>query len=335
MTVKIDTNWKYRNLQVIRMENRYLRIDILPELGANIYNLIYKPADRNLLWHNPRIPPRQVPMGISYDDNFHGGWDELYPNDAPGEFEGEVYPDHGELWCQEWDYQISECNEKECTLYLRVHGSVTASLMEKWITLREGENLIHVRHKLTNTGIKPLQFLWKLHPALEVNSHHRIDLPAGDVEVGPGLGRTRGEVGQIYTWPFLERDGERHDVRRVLQPESGVAEMHFATELREGWCALTDSQSKIGFGLSFDKEIFSTVWVFMTYGGWRNLNTVIIEPCTAYPHTLSEAKTRGRLATLARQSSLETHTLAVVYEGISSVGGIDSHGAVRPASETE
>ena len=34
MTCRIDTNWTYRGLDCVRLENDHLAIDILPELGG-------------------------------------------------------------------------------------------------------------------------------------------------------------------------------------------------------------------------------------------------------------------------------------------------------------
>ena len=106
--LRLDTNWQYRGLQVVRLENDLLCIDVLPELGAKIFNFVHKPSGRNLLWHNPTLPPAGQHYGAAFDDNWSGGWDELLPNDlprpeAPG---GDLLPDHGEFWSQAADWEI-------------------------------------------------------------------------------------------------------------------------------------------------------------------------------------------------------------------------------------
>ena len=42
----INLNWCYRDLQVIRLENEFITIDVLPELGAKIYNSSYASVER-------------------------------------------------------------------------------------------------------------------------------------------------------------------------------------------------------------------------------------------------------------------------------------------------
>jgi hypothetical protein len=45
----VDLDWKYHGLQVVRLENEFVSIDVLPELGAKIYNFVHRPSNRNLL----------------------------------------------------------------------------------------------------------------------------------------------------------------------------------------------------------------------------------------------------------------------------------------------
>ena len=55
---------------------------------GKLWSLVDKAADREIFWHNPRMAPRLAPYGATYDDWFCGGWDELFPNDAPTSFAG-------------------------------------------------------------------------------------------------------------------------------------------------------------------------------------------------------------------------------------------------------
>ena len=48
------------------------------------------------------VPLQASPIGAAYDDVWAGGWEELFPNDAPGAFEGRDLPDHGEWWTMAW-----------------------------------------------------------------------------------------------------------------------------------------------------------------------------------------------------------------------------------------
>ncbi len=78
-TATLSTSWTLHGLRAIVLENRYLRLVILPEAGAKIFQIMYKPLDAALLWNHPRIVPARQAIHASYDDMWSGGWDELFP----------------------------------------------------------------------------------------------------------------------------------------------------------------------------------------------------------------------------------------------------------------
>ncbi len=317
----IDTNWSYHGFRAIVLENRHLRAVILPELGAKVWSLVDKAADRETLWHNPRLPPRPVHYGATYDDWFCGGWDELFPNDAPTTAAGEPYPDHGELWSMPFSWEASS-EGGAVSLRLWRSGVVTNTRVEKRITLEADEPLLRFGYRIGNAGPAPLDYLWKLHPALNVTPASRIDLPAGRVLVDPGF-RDRLAL-DSFEWPHAGA----LDVRQVPPQEAATCDFYYAVELDAGWCALTDTAARAGFGLVFDPAVFRSVWVFGAYGGWRGLYTAILEPCTGYPYRLEEAIAQGTASRLAAGATLETEVVAVLYRGVEAVTRISEHGEV-------
>lgn len=76
------------------------------------------------------------------------------------------------------------------------------------------------------------------------------------------------------------------------------------TDLPEGWCGVRDTEAGARLRLHFPREVFPYTWLFMTFGGWRDLYTVILEPCTNMPEDLNEAPRQGRCASLAPGATL-------------------------------
>jgi hypothetical protein len=322
----IDTNWTYHGFRAVVLENRYLRAVILPELGAKVLSLLDKVADRELLWHNPRLPPRPVHYGAAYDDWFCGGWDELFPNDAPTMAAGEPYPDHGELWSMPFAWDTAT-EDGAVVLRMERSGVVTNTNVEKRITLYADEPLLRFGYRITNHGPAPLDYLWKLHPALNITPAARIDLPARRMIVDPGF---RDRLGvDTFIWPYAPTtDGGSIDVRQVPPYTAATCDFYYAVELDAGWCALTDTATQSGFGLVFDPTLFSSVWVFGAYGGWRGLYTTILEPCTGYPYRLEDAIAQGTASRLEAGVTLKTEVTAVLYRGVQEVTRISAHGEV-------
>ena len=47
--VTVNDDWSYRGIRSVMLENEFVRVLVFPELGAKIYDLIYKPSQKNVL----------------------------------------------------------------------------------------------------------------------------------------------------------------------------------------------------------------------------------------------------------------------------------------------
>ena len=328
----VDTRWNFCGLQVVRLENQQLRVDILPQLGAKIYSFIHQPSGRELLWHNPHLTPATVPFGAKFDDHWCGGWDELIPNDVPVAFpNGDSLPDHGEVWCQPSEWEVVEAGGEVASVRFTSFGRVLPTRFEKLVTIRGGEPFIRLHYKFTNSGSQPLPFLWNIHPPMVVSQDTRLDVPAQTGFVDP-WNRERFEAGAQFEWPYASTSqGERVDLRLVAPSSASVADFFYLPDVRQGWYAVTDQAARVGFGLVFPLEVFPHLWLFRTFGGWRGLNTLILEASTGYPNDLRIAQSEGHCAVLAAGASFEAEVLTVAYEGVTGVQRIDSDGVVYPS----
>ena len=326
--ITIETTWQYHGLHAISIENQALRIMVLPELGGKIFRLIHKPSDTSILWQNPRLVPRRLLMGTRFDDHFFGGWDELFPNDEPASVTGEPYPDHGELWTLPWQAEIEEHTDDRAVLHMWCYGSITNTRLDRWLTVTDNSPALSFRYALANMDHTGLDFLWKLHPALNVSPSCRIDLPPCTVIRGDeGFSGLIGE--ERFPWPVcLGKDGSGCDLRFMFRSGRPFKEFMYCIDLSDGWCAMTDCEKGVGFGLRFPKEVFTSIWLFVTDGGWRGYHTAILEPCTAYPFLLEKAIEQGTCGHLDPGETLTCEVEAVVYEGLSGVAGIEPGGKV-------
>jgi hypothetical protein len=328
MEVRVSTDWSYRGLDAVVLENRLLRIVILPHAGGKIWQITYKPLDKNLLWNNPRIAPVELPMNARYDDVWSGGWDELFPNDEVAVIDGESYPDHGELWTGQWTAEpFSQADE--AGVCLRFITPISSIEVEKTIRLRNGQSRIEFEHCFTNRGQTDFPFLWKLHPAMAVSTQSRIDFPPMKVRLEPAFPGTLAGACEPAVWPIIETAAGRVDLRCVTPEHARQLYFFYGTEMKGNWCALTDTAAGLSCGLQFDSAIFPCCWLFATYGGWRNYNVAVLEPCTGYPLNFEAMKAADRHRTLAPGEALRTQVRFLVQEGLRSVGSIDGSGTMR------
>jgi Domain of unknown function (DUF5107) len=286
LPVTVDESARVGELRAVAVENERLRVLIIPSIGAKIYDIIHKPSGINVLWHNPRIRPRRVPFGSRFDDVWSGGWDEIFPNDAESVVGGERYPDMGEVWPLEWDCETSQTRDR-AVVETSVRAPITPAEIKRKLILREGSSQLDLEYEITNLGKNPIEFLWKVHPAFEINKKCRIEIEA-DYGI---VDRRYAHLFSVerYRWPMArDIEGEAVDVS-LVDPEANNCTLHYVTPVREGVARFVDEERGLVSTLRFPKHIMNNVWLFLAYGGWRSNFTAVVEPSTSYPFDLAEA----------------------------------------------
>jgi len=260
----ISADWTFQGFPLIRLENDWLRVEVLPTFGGKIWTLEHCGLRRQFLWHHPRHRLRALPLGASYDDHFFGGFDELLPNDIPETVNGEPLVDHGELWTTPLEARI----EGES---LTLQGQLPITPLAYRKTLRLEGNALRLDTQVTNIGRRALDVLWKLHPALNISPGAEILVPARTARV-PDPAFSRVPHLTEFKWPEME------SLQRV-PPLDGSNDFLYLLDLSEGVCALAHRAEDWQFKLTFPTDIFASVWMFAAFGGWRNLEFLILEPC--------------------------------------------------------
>jgi galactose mutarotase-like enzyme len=335
MSTRLIRGWSVHGFDAWILENAALRVVVVPELGGKVLELVDKAGDRDLLWHNPRTRPRRAPFGGNFDDWWCGGWDEIFPTGDVARLHGDPLPYMGELWSVPWTVRDESVSERAVAITTIGHATVAAARLERRLELRGDEPILRATYRLANLDLRPLPYLWGIHPAFAVSSDHRIDLPAASMLVGVSSDVTLGAPGDTYEWPNLCLPGGANatrDMRRVQPREAAVFGGHWATQLAEGWVALTDTRARRGIAIAFPPDIFTAVWLWQVYGGWRGHYHVALEPWTGHPMQLDEAVEAGAASMLGIGETREASVALVVYadqDGVAEVIPVGEGFAVR------
>jgi len=303
MPVRWDDHTRQGDCRAVVVENEFLRLTVLPELGAKIYDIVHKATGRNLLWHNPRIRPRKVPFGSRFDDVWSGGWDEIFPNDAESVVDSEHFPDMGEAWALEWDCSVEDQRDF-IALTTKVMTPISPVEIRREITLRSGESGFACHYQIRNLSHNEIKFLWKIHPAFEINESCRIEIPAKIGIVDPRYARYFSQT--KYTWPMVRsKNGNRVDISEV-DPSRNDCTLHYVTGLSTGVARFVDQRNGLLSTIRFDRERMNSIWLFLAYGGWRGHETAVIEPSTSYPFDLATAIRQGHFSSLPGKGKFES-----------------------------
>lgn len=163
VVMEVDRSRKIdREYTVIRMENEYLSLYILPEIGGRIYAARDKSTGYDFFYKQHVIKPALIGVlgswmsgGVEFNWPFHHRASGFMPCD----FEVERLPDGGAVcWLSEHD-PID-----------RMKGMVG-------VVLKPGEAIFETRMRLYNRTETPRSFLWWENAAVPVNEQYRIFFP--------------------------------------------------------------------------------------------------------------------------------------------------------------
>jgi hypothetical protein len=312
MTARV-TPQTVRGFNALVLENDRLRAVIIPSLGGRVWELEDRLHGRQWIWHRPDVPLQTPPVGAAYDDVWAGGWEELFPNDAPGAFEGRDLPDHGEWWAMAWTAQVTT-GGSEATVKLSGTSSVVRAACTKEFRLDNDGATLSVTYRIRSAEDRPFHFLFKQHLPIAITPGCRLLLPGGQVEaVNPDFGNVLPS-GEVFEWPVPLAAGEIADLRQIPSASSGLQEFVYVRNLPQGWCGIEDPQRGATLHMSFELISLPYVWLFLTYGGWRNLYTAVLEPCSNMPKQLADAVRLGQAALLMPGQEFVT-TVSVTLSG--------------------
>jgi hypothetical protein len=313
---RISFDWAFRGFDACILENDALRITVVPGVGAKVHEMIFKPRDRDLLFHHPRVELRTPVFGVNPDDWWTGGIDDVLPTGHPCAVDGEELPFLGEAWSLPWSAEQVDAN----TVSFSRNGVITPFRIERDMELRPGEPFVRMSHRISNAGTLPFRFIWGIHPGLPIGPATHIQVPARTGTIQDSWPDNRlGVPGTEYPWPHPDL------VAPPAEP-AGTWDFHFASGLEAGWLAVWDGEWGCGFGMTFPHELLQCVWVWLVDGGWRGIRCVNVEPWLGYPARLDQAIAAGRAATLAPGESFEAASRLVAFETREPIDGFDDDG---------
>jgi hypothetical protein len=315
------------------MENELLRVGILLDKGADVFEFTYKPRDLDFLWQSP-IPLRKpfvatsaLPEG-AFHDYYYGGWQEVLPSAgwAKEPYQGTFQGLHGEVSLLPFEAERLEDSADRVSLRTRVALYRSPLALERTMSLERDKAALFIQERLVNESTSEFAVMWGHHPAFGepfCDDSCMVQAPAAKVEVLAYHANGLWEPGDGYDFPLVKnrRTGQLEDIRCVRSRETKSVDVVFFKDLREGWYGLTNQRLGLGFGMAWDKELFKYLWMWQVYGGhtdypWygRTYNCAL-EPFTSYPPAGIQNALDNRSALRMQPGQvIETQLTAVAYQ---------------------
>jgi len=154
---KVDKEWN-----AIFLENQYLKIMILPELGGRVQMAYDKTKERHFIYYNQVIKPALVGLTGPW---ISGGLEFNWPqHHRPSTFEPV-------------DHCIEENADGSVTVWCSEVERMFRTRGMAGFTLHPDKAYLEIKVKLLNRTDFPQTFLWWANPAVKVNDHYQSVFP--------------------------------------------------------------------------------------------------------------------------------------------------------------
>jgi len=151
-----------KTYKAVFLENEYLKIMILPQLGGRIQMAFDKIKQRHFIYYNQVIKPALVGLAGPW---ISGGIEFNWPqHHRPSTF-------------MEVDYLIEKNDDNSITVWVNEAERMTHQKGRAGFTLYSGKAYLEIKGRVYNPSPFPQTFLWWANPAVAVNEHYQSVFP--------------------------------------------------------------------------------------------------------------------------------------------------------------
>lgn len=151
-----------KEYEVVTLENKYVKIEILPEIGGRVYSALDKTTGYNFFYKQHVIKPALIGVlgswisgGVEFNWPFHHRASGFMP-------------------C---DFTIEECEDGTKICWLSEHDPIDRMKGMVGVVLRPNVKYFETRMKLYNRTDVPRSFLWWENAAVPVHEQYQIFFP--------------------------------------------------------------------------------------------------------------------------------------------------------------
>lgn len=159
---KIEDEKTDVSYRLVILENEYVRIEIMPEIGGRIYRALDKTNNYDFVYYNRVIKPALVGLAGPW---ISGGIEFNWPqHHRPNTF-GPV------------EYRLEHGEDGSATVWVSEIDRMNGTKVTAGFTLYPGKAFLEISAQLYNRTAEPQTFLWWANPAVAVNDYTQSVFP--------------------------------------------------------------------------------------------------------------------------------------------------------------
>ncbi|KAF2956695.1 DUF5107 domain-containing protein [Marinitoga sp. 38H-ov] len=274
---------KYYNMESIILENNNIKLVVIPQIGAKVASIIYKPQNFEVLFQ-PTLKKYRLPKyGDSFEKYDTSGIDEMFPNIDEciypfEEYYGEKLPDHGELWSIPW-----LCKKiNDTSIYCEVKSPKFNYIFKRTINLKN--NTIVFNYSVKNLNKTEFRGFWAFHGLIAIDNNSEIILENIDKVLNVKKNsKFLGNFENICDYPIYNN----YNLNKFLPIESKNTEKFYLLD-KINSAGITLNNNKLLYNIEFKDLPYAGIW--KNEGGFKGEYNCAIEPCNGFYDSLEIAK---------------------------------------------
>jgi len=278
MTTKASgsLDWTYKGMKTLILETSLVKISVLLDKGSDIFEVIYKPLDTDVIWHSPngyKDPSIRLErisrQEDEFTDNYGGGWNDVFPNYGfASSNRGTKFGGHGESALLPWSCKGIETSNSRVTAKLAFNCIRYPLKAEKTLSL-EGANFT-MTEDIQNVGEQEIELSWAQHIAYGepfVSQDLQIDIPAiRAMSHDYDMSHERIKRNSDFVWPLAPGiDGSMVDLSKIPDKNQRIQEDFPIVELRSPSYRLYNPTMNLGVEVQWNSA-FPYLWYWMNWG---------------------------------------------------------------------
>ncbi len=279
----------FKKTKALKMENNYISIIILPEIGSKIASIYSKEKEFEFLFQNKDDSYKKAKFDSDFENYDCSGFDDCFPNvDRSKLFINNqlyIYPDHGEIWSANFDYKITE--EK---ISLNYHSPYFKYDYYKTIELEK--NKIRLNYRIKNKLKTAFPAIWTFHCLLNYAEDLILNFPTDlkkviNVQSSDYL----GDQGTEHSFPITkDKFGEKYQLNRLKNRESILTEKYYSFgEINNGIVSAYYPGQTAEFIIKYSAEKLPYLGFWLTEGGFKGDYNFAFEPTDGFYDSINLA----------------------------------------------
>ena len=178
--------------EIIKIENKYIKISIIPSRGRLIFDYLFKPTGSNEFYKNAR------PIAILKDNDYVVEFGGYYLSVPWNPRDRQPY---------DLEYKVTKEGPDIAEVYMWGEDPTNQAFVEVWVTVERDSSLVRLKTRIYNRSEKDINTHFNDYTVIaageELTDNSSFVIPTSEVTIGQSNNDWMGVEGDNVSWPQI------------------------------------------------------------------------------------------------------------------------------------